>query len=120
MLVYKYRVGGKFKNGGLGVGTKNQKVYTIKCRLCNYNNYFMRWRCQSICCLHISTPDGDRATRLKTLWKKQKVVKFKIVERGGVTLGNILQNSNPTASKECKKEDCYMDNQPKEGKMCHK
>ena len=47
-------------------------------------------------------------------------MKFKIVERGGVTLGNILQNSNPTASKVCVKEDCYMDHHPEGGKMCHK
>ena len=33
-------------------------------------------------------------------------------------LSNLIQNSYPTASKECKKED--MDNQPEGGKMCHK
>ena len=67
-----------------------------------------------------STPNGELASRLRKICEKQKVVKLKIIERGGVTLGNMLQNSNPTASKECGKEDCYMDHQPEGGKMCHK
>ena len=67
-----------------------------------------------------STPNGELARRLRKICEKQKVVRFKIIERGGVTLGNMLQKSNPTASKECGKEDCFMDSQPEGGRNCHK
>ena len=67
-----------------------------------------------------STPNGELARRLREICERQKVVRFRIVERGGVTIGNMLQNSNPLASKECGKEDCYMDKQSEGGRKCHK
>ena len=49
---------------------------------------------------------------------ERKRVRFKIQERGGISLGNLLQNSNPTASDNCSKSDCFMDAQPEGGKNC--
>ena len=68
----------------------------------------------------LDTPNGELARRLRKICESQKVVKFRIVERGGVALGNLLQKSNPTSSRECRKQDCYMDQQPEGGKQCHK
>ena len=67
-----------------------------------------------------ATPNSELAKRLRKKCEQQKVVRFRIVERGGITLNNMLQNSNPTASKECGKEDCFMDNQPEGARKCHK
>ena len=47
-------------------------------------------------------------------------IKFKVVEKGGMTIEKMLQNSNPTASGKCGKSNCIMDNQPGGGKQCHK
>ena len=67
-----------------------------------------------------STPGGELARALREICEDEKEMKFKIVEKGGMTLGNLLQCSNPTASDDCGKADCYMDNQPGGGKLCHK
>ena len=67
-----------------------------------------------------STPGGELAKQLREICEKERDVRFKIVEKGGMTLGNLLQRSNPTASEECGKSDCYMDNQPGGGTLCHK
>ena len=66
-----------------------------------------------------STPGGELARRLRKVCERRGA-KFKIQERGGITLGNLLQNPNPTASDHCGKEDCFMDAQPEGGKKCHK
>ena len=47
-------------------------------------------------------------------------IRFKIVEKGGITIEKMLQKSNPTASGKCGKPNCVMDNQPEGGKLCHK
>ena len=67
-----------------------------------------------------STPGGELAKQLREICEKERDVRFKIVEKGGMTLGNLFQRSNPTASEECGKPDCYMDNQPGGGTLCHK
>ena len=43
---------------------------------------------------------------------------LKIVEKGGITLGRMLQKSNPTSSGTCNKSDCLMCQQG--GRGCHK
>ena len=69
-----------------------------------------------------ATPNGELAKMLKTAAESEPAsgIKFKIIEKGGKPLGKIFQNSNPTASGKCGKENCYMDNQVENGKMCHK
>ena len=47
-------------------------------------------------------------------------IKFKVVEKGGPTVGRMLMRSNPTASGACNKPDCSMCLQPGGGNMCHK
>ena len=44
-------------------------------------------------------------------------IKFKIIEKGGTTLGNLLQKSNPTASNKCGEVNCFMDQQVEEEKI---
>ena len=66
-----------------------------------------------------ATPNSELARRMRKKCEK-KNVRIKIQEKGGTALGNLLQKSNPTASGNCSKSDCYMDAQPEVGKMCHK
>ena len=69
-----------------------------------------------------STPGGILAKMLKEVAEKENDsnIKFKIIEKGGRTLARMFQNSNPTATRECGKVDCFMDNQPEGGNLCHK
>ena len=67
-----------------------------------------------------TTPDGELAKMLRSVAESEKEfgIKFKIVEKGGMTIENIFQTSNPTASGSCGKFDCIMDDQ--NGRNCHK
>ena len=66
-----------------------------------------------------ATPNSELARRMRKKCEK-KNVRIKIQEKGGIALGNLLQKSNPTASGNCSKPDCFMDAQPEGEKMCHK
>ena len=50
--------------------------------------------------------------------EKDSGIRFKIVEKGGMSIEKLLQSSNPTASGKCNKNDCIVDKQG--GKNCHK
>ena len=68
-----------------------------------------------------ATQNGELAKMLRTVAESEKEsgIKFKIVEKGGMTVEKLFQNSNPTASGSCHKPDCIMNSQ--EGnKKCHK
>ena len=67
-----------------------------------------------------ATPDGELAKMLRSVAEKEKDsgIKFKIVEKGGLTIEKLFQTSNPTASGSCGKPDCMMDSQ--NGRNCHK
>ena len=69
-----------------------------------------------------STPGGMLAKMLKEVAEKDNDsnIKLKIIEKGGRTLSRMFQNSNPTASEKCGKENCYMDDQPEGRSKCHK
>ena len=69
-----------------------------------------------------STPDSELAKMLREVAEKESEagIRFKVVEKGGMTIEKMLQNSNPTASGKCGKSNCIMDNQPGGGKQCHK
>ena len=69
-----------------------------------------------------STPNSELAKMLREVAESESEagIKFKVVEKGGMTIEKMLQNSNPTASGKCGKENCIMDNQPDGGKHCHK
>ena len=69
-----------------------------------------------------STPDSILAKELQKIADSESGsgLRFRVVEKGGTSVGNLLQKSNPTASGGCNKPDCVMCNQPGGGKMCHK
>ena len=46
--------------------------------------------------------------------------RFKIVEKGGVTIERSLMKPNPIGGDGCKKDDCPICKQPGGGKLCHK
>ena len=71
-----------------------------------------------------ATPGGELAAAMRAVCKAEAIpgVKFKIAERGGVTLERQLKNSNPTASNECHRENCGPCAQPEGNggsKRCH-
>ena len=68
-----------------------------------------------------ATPNGILAKMLKSAAESNnnEGIKFKIIEKGGKTLEKILK-SNVKTSDSCGKDDCYMDNQVENGRMCHK
>ena len=69
-----------------------------------------------------STPGGVLAKALQKIADSESDsgIRFRVVEKGGIPVGNLLQKSNPTASGSCNKPDCVMCSQPGGGKMCHK
>ena len=69
-----------------------------------------------------ATPNGQLAKMIKVAAESEQKsgIKFKVIEKGGRTLGNLLQKSNPTASNKCGKQNCFMDQQVEEAKLCHK
>ena len=69
-----------------------------------------------------ATPGGILAKMLREVVEAEsdENIRFKVVEKGGLTLERMFQKANPTASGKCGKPDCYMDNQPEEGGNCHK
>ena len=69
-----------------------------------------------------STPDGKLAKMLRKVAEEESEngIKFKIIEKGGLTMEKMLQKPNPTASGICGKENCVMDKQGSSDTMCHK
>ena len=47
-------------------------------------------------------------------------VSFKIIERGGKTLVRQIQDSNPTATRACSKNNCIPCSQQGGARLCHK
>ena len=67
-----------------------------------------------------STPGSELANRLRKIAESDKNIKFRIVEKGGQSIGNMLHSANPSSSNKCNKPECVMCNQPGGGVMCHK
>ena len=72
-----------------------------------------------------ATPGGELAAAMRAVCEAESIpgVKFKIAERGGVTLERQLVKSNPTASSECHRENCGPCSQPEGNggsKLCQK
>ena len=67
-----------------------------------------------------ATPNGELAKKIREVTESETDIKFKVVEKGGITLEKLFQNSNPTSSGKCGKSNCFMDNQPGGGRQCHK
>ena len=67
-----------------------------------------------------STPNSELANRLRKIAESYKEFKFKIIEKGGQSIGNMLSSANPSASNSCNKPECVMCSQPGGGKLCHK
>ena len=67
-----------------------------------------------------STPNSELAKRMRDVAENlaEYGVRFKIVEKGGVTLGRMLQRPNPLSSGSCGKNDCTMCENG--DKLCHK
>ena len=55
-----------------------------------------------------ATPGGVLAKRLRKICEAEAVpgIKFRIAERGGITIERQLQKSNPTMSDQCGRADC--------------
>ena len=68
-----------------------------------------------------ATPGGVLARMLKNVVESESEsgIKFKIVERGGISIGKMLQKPNPTKSPGCQKDDCNMCLENK-SELCHK
>ena len=54
-----------------------------------------------------ATPNGELARMIK------KLLRLTMIEKS-------LQNPNPSATNKCGKINCFIDNQPGGGKLCHK
>ena len=72
-----------------------------------------------------ATPNSKLAKMMQAVCDEEATpgMKFKIVERGGVTIERQLQKTNPTASVSCGKSDCDFCKQDRNNggsKMCHK
>ena len=70
-----------------------------------------------------ATPDSELAKWLMPIAEsesRESGIKLRIVEKGGPTIGKMLQRPNPSASQGCGKEECEMCSQPGGGKLCHK
>ena len=70
-----------------------------------------------------ATPGSELANMLRPIAESQSKetgIKLRIVEKGGPTIGKMLQRPNPSASEGCGKEECRMCTQPGGGKLCHK
>ena len=69
-----------------------------------------------------STPDGTLAKMLKEVAEEEAEngIKFKIIEKGGLTVEKMLQKPNPTSSGKCGKDNCILDKQRSSDTMCHK
>ena len=57
-----------------------------------------------------ATPNSELANELRKIAEQMSDgrIRFKIVEKGGVTLERLLQKSNPTSSGFCGKDECKM------------
>ena len=68
-----------------------------------------------------ATPDGALAKMLSDVVENESKsgIKLKIVERGGISVGKMLQKPNPTKSPGCQKDDCSMCLENK-SELCHK
>ena len=56
------------------------------------------------------TPNGELAKRMKEAEARNhqgRKIRFKIVEKGGVTLENLLRRSNPWSEESCGRHDCF-------------
>ena len=56
------------------------------------------------------TPGGELAKRMRETEAQNhqgRKIRFKIVEKGGVTLEKILRRSNPWSSENCGRADCF-------------
>ena len=56
------------------------------------------------------TPNGELAKRMRKAEAQNhqgRKIRFKIVEKGGVTLENLLRRSNPWSEESCGREDCF-------------
>ena len=72
-----------------------------------------------------ATPGGVLAERLRAVAERRSIpgLRFRIQERGGVTVMRQLQKSNPTTSSPCGRPDCGPCAQPGGNggaKLCHK
>ena len=71
-----------------------------------------------------ATHGSKLAKMMRAVCEEEAVpgMKFKIIERGGVTIERQLQKTNPTASSICGKDDCDMCKQVGNNgqKVCHK
>ena len=56
------------------------------------------------------TPGGELAKRMREVEAQNhqgRKIRFKIVEKGGVTLEKMLRRSNPWSSENCGRADCF-------------
>ena len=56
------------------------------------------------------TPNGELAKRMKEAEARNhqgRKIRFKIIEKGGVTLENLLRRSNPWSVESCGRQDCF-------------
>ena len=56
------------------------------------------------------TPNGELKEHLQEVEKKSAAgrdLRFKFIERGGISIKNLLQKSDPWANEKCDKEDCF-------------
>ena len=55
-----------------------------------------------------ATPNGELAKKIKEVTESESSIKFKVIEKGGITLEKMFQNSNPTASGKCGKTNYFI------------
>ena len=72
-----------------------------------------------------ATPGSELAEKMRAVCEAEAIpgLRFKVVERGGVTIKRQLQKSNPTASNTCGRSNCGPWEQPggmNGTKLCHK
>ena len=56
------------------------------------------------------TPNGELAKRMRKAEAQNhqgRRIRFKIVEKGGVTLESLLRRSNPWSEENCGRDDCF-------------
>ena len=53
-----------------------------------------------------STPDGILYKMMKEVCDSEPDIKFKVVEKGGITVEKILNKPNPTSTPGCKNDKC--------------
>ena len=76
---------------------------------------------QSLFCSVPHTPNGELAKRMREVEAQNhqgRQIRFKIVEKGGVTLENLLRRSNPWSEESCGRANCFPCNGGGRGGSC--